>query len=98
MVYPNRVTVFIIDYNRPEETKRAAESIKQQTYTNVEVVVWDNTYDNKGIVIPTNEAVLSSDSEYTLLLDNDAYLTNPRFIELCVYAMEYLPRRARPVP
>lgn len=46
---------------------------------------------NLGVCIPTNRAVDSSRGDYILLLDNDATLSRPSFINRWVVAMEKVP-------
>lgn len=87
------VTALIINRNRPEETKRAAESIERQSYK-TKVLVWDNSELNLGVAIPSNIAVKQSKGEYILFLDNDAYLTNPNYIETMVKFLDDNPKCA----
>jgi GT2 family glycosyltransferase len=86
-----RITVLIINRNRNEETQRAAESIRNQTYKNIEIVIHDNSDLNMGVALPSNIAAKKSMAKYIFFLDNDAYLTNPDYIRNFVHILEVVP-------
>jgi GT2 family glycosyltransferase len=83
-----RITALIINRNRTEETQRAVESIKNQTYKNIEIIIHDNSGLNMGVALPSNIAEKKSKAKYLFFLDNDAYLTDPNYIERFVWIME----------
>jgi GT2 family glycosyltransferase len=83
-----RITALVINRNRNEETQRAVESIKNQTYKNIEIVIHDNSDLNMGVALPSNLCAKKSRAKYLFFLDNDAYLTDPNYIEDFVSIME----------
>ena len=82
------ITALVINRNRPEETERAVESIKNQTYKNIEIVIHDNSDLNMGVALPSNLCAKKSKAKYLFFLDNDAYLTDPDYISSLVTTME----------
>jgi GT2 family glycosyltransferase len=87
----SRITALIINRNRPEETKRAVRSIREQTYKDIEIVVHDNSDLNLGVALPSNICAKKSKSKYLFFLDNDAYLTSEDYISRLVWIIEEFP-------
>jgi GT2 family glycosyltransferase len=82
------ITALVINRNRPMETLRAVASIKNQTYKHIDVKVWDNSDLNMGVALPSNITAKKSKAEYLFFLDNDAYLTDEKYISSLVTTME----------
>jgi GT2 family glycosyltransferase len=89
-----KVMALIIDRNRPEETRRAVKSIKDQTYKDIGIRIWDNGKVNWGVAIPSNQFANTEECEYLFFLDNDAYLTTPDYISTLVKFMDDTKRAA----
>jgi len=89
-----RITALVINRNRPEETQRAVESIKNQTYKDIEIVIHDNSDLNMGVALPSNIAAKKSKAKYLFFLDNDAYLPNENYISRLAWILEDFPRCA----
>lgn len=85
------VAALVINRNRPQETERAVQSIRDQTYKDTEIVVYDNSELNLGVALPSNITAKKSKAKYIFFLDNDAYLTSPEYIERLVWIMEDFP-------
>lgn len=82
------ITALVINRNRPQETERAVQSIRDQTYKNIEIIVWDNSDLNLGVALPSNITAKKSKAKYLFFLDNDAYLTSKDYIERLVWILE----------
>lgn len=95
---PDIVSAIIINRNRNYDLEECIDSIKNQTYKLIEIVVVDNNSNpppeittirlpyNMGVTIPTNIGVASSIGSYILLVDNDAILEK-EFVENALYIM-----------
>jgi GT2 family glycosyltransferase len=88
------ITALVINRNRPEETQRAVESIKNQTYKDMEIIIHDNSRLNMGVALPSNFCAKKSKAKYLFFLDNDAYLTDPQYISRLVWILEDFPKCA----
>lgn len=95
------VSAIIINRNRRKELEACVQSIKDQTYKSIQILIVDNNstdgskYNiklpyNMGVTLPTNIGVSSSLGEYILLVDNDAIL-DKKFVEFALYIMKANP-------
>lgn len=96
------VSAVVINRNRSYDLAECLESIKNQTYPTIEIMVVDNASTdnpqhvnirmpyNMGVTIPTNIGVASSIGKYILLVDNDAILEK-EFVENGLYIMNSNP-------
>lgn len=92
------VSAVVINRNRSYDLAECLESIKNQTYPTIEIMVLDNDSSdipahvnvrfpvNMGVTIPTNIGVASSIGQFILLVDNDAILDRD-FVKNAVYIM-----------
>jgi GT2 family glycosyltransferase len=92
------VSAIIINRNRRQDLEECVQSIKDQTYKSIQILIVDNNstdgsnYNiklpyNLGVTLPTNIGVASSLGDYILLVDNDAIL-DKKFVEFALYIMK----------